>query len=84
VGSDSEKWQQLQTLKVEYPDVSLDSMGVSTGPAKTLSVPKVYLPSGSDPSKFYTLIMTDPDMPRDPKHKQKEFLHWIVCNWYNR
>ena len=39
---------------------------------------------GTDPGKFYTLIMTDPDVPNRAMPTEREHLHWLVVNITDR
>ncbi|KAL8089973.1 CEN-like protein 4 [Apium graveolens] len=48
-------------------------------PAQVSFNPKVEVP-GADMRSFFTLIMTDPDVPGPSDPYLKEHLHWIVTN----
>ncbi|KAG6382371.1 hypothetical protein SASPL_157963 [Salvia splendens] len=49
-------------------------------PSTLISKPKVLLHAAGDFSTFFTLIMTDPDVPGPSDPFLREHVHWIVTN----
>ncbi len=51
-----------------------EAMGNLRRRGNTLAAPNVRL-NEADPTKLYTIVIWDPDAPREPS-----FLHWLVTN----
>ena len=74
------QWQTISPLRVVFPDVDVVP-GANVTPAQAKHAPKVDWPEVHGPEgQLYTLIMTDPDLPKDPLHLKGEFVHWVVAN----
>ncbi|CAD7086656.1 unnamed protein product [Hermetia illucens] len=67
-----------QIAKVTFPSGVTASQGNQLKPRQVKAMPTVEW--DAEPSKFYTICMTDPDAPsrRDPKFR--EWHHWLVGN----
>lgn len=63
-------------VKYKYDHVE---NGVTMKPEHAHSTPAVHL-TGTDNSKLYTVVMSDPDPPDPAKPVFREWLHWIVAN----
>ncbi|XP_050321984.1 putative odorant-binding protein A5 [Bactrocera neohumeralis] len=67
-----------ELLKIEY-DGGLDvGRGEEFTPTQTKDEPK--LDWTAEPDAFYTIIMTNPDIPTRQNPATREWLHWLVVN----
>ncbi|XP_053953396.1 protein D2-like [Anastrepha ludens] len=66
-------------LKVIYDSGVMADKGVEVTPTQVKHQPKVeWKPASAD--TYYTLLMTDPDVPSRAKPESREFEHWLVGN----
>lgn len=65
-------------LSVEYCSGAIVESGNVLTPTQVKDQPRVQWEA--DPSKFYTLCMTDPDAPSRKDPKFREWHHWLVGN----
>lgn len=69
-----------QPLTVKYDSVEIDELGKVLTPTQVQSRPTCIEWEGCDPSKLYTLALTDPDPPSRKKPKFREWQHFLVVN----
>ncbi|KAG6455340.1 hypothetical protein O3G_MSEX009157 [Manduca sexta] len=65
-------------LQVSYPQGNFVYLGKMLTPAETVKAPGIEFIANS--SKYYTLIMVDPDIPIPSNTTRSEFRHWIIGN----
>ncbi|CAI0423547.1 unnamed protein product [Linum tenue] len=66
-------------MTVVYPNNKLVSNGHEFFPSAVASKPRVEI-HGGDLRSFFTLVMTDPDVPGPSDPFLREHLHWIVTD----
>ncbi|XP_077230580.1 CEN-like protein 2 [Tasmannia lanceolata] len=66
-------------MTVTYSSNKLVCNGHEFYPSSVTSKPKVEI-NGGDMRSFFTLVMTDPDVPGPSDPYLKEHLHWIVTD----
>lgn len=67
-----------QICKVSYPTGIKVQMGNELTPRQVKDIPHVKWEA--DDSSFYTLCLTDPDIPSRDKPDLREWHHWLVGN----
>ncbi|MED6292355.1 Phosphatidylethanolamine-binding protein 1 [Characodon lateralis] len=67
-------------LTVKYGSVEIDELGKVLTPTQVQSRPTCIEWEGCDPSKLYTLALTDPDAPSRKDPKFREWHHFLVVN----
>ncbi|TRY60264.1 hypothetical protein DNTS_030935 [Danionella cerebrum] len=67
-------------LIVKYGALEIDSLGKVCTPTQVQNRPTSIEWEGCDPSKLYTLAMTDPDAPSRKDPKFREWHHFLVVN----
>jgi len=67
-----------QEVVVKFPSGKKAALGKELSVVATLSEPQVTWEWEDD--AFYTIIMTDPDVPSKSNPKEGEFRHWVVAN----
>ncbi|XP_064550188.1 protein D3 [Drosophila montana] len=65
-------------LNVTYAGNIRADRGVELQPLQVRDEPTVHWIAGKD--DYYTLLMTDPDVPEKMYPQLKEYLHWLVVN----
>ncbi|XP_056146990.1 phosphatidylethanolamine-binding protein 1 [Lampris incognitus] len=67
-------------LSVKYGSAEIDDLGKVLTPTQVQSRPTSIEWAGCDPSKLYTLALTDPDAPSRKDPKFREWHHFLVVN----
>ncbi|KAI3372581.1 hypothetical protein L3Q82_023054 [Scortum barcoo] len=67
-------------LTVKYDSVEVDELGKVLTPTQVQNRPTCIEWEGCDPSKLYTLALTDPDAPSRKDPKFREWHHFLVVN----
>ncbi|ELK27228.1 Phosphatidylethanolamine-binding protein 1 [Myotis davidii] len=67
-------------LQVKYSGVEVDELGKVLMPTQVKNWPNGISWDGLDPSKLYTLVLTDPDAPSRKDPKFREWHHFLVVN----
>ncbi|CAD7000148.1 unnamed protein product [Ceratitis capitata] len=67
-----------ELLKIEYSNGLNVVGGEELTPTETKDEPKIYWPA--DPATYYTVVMTNPDIPTRQNPATREWLHWLVVN----
>ncbi|KAF7692358.1 phosphatidylethanolamine-binding protein 1-like [Silurus meridionalis] len=67
-------------LTVRYGSLEIDELGKVLTPTQVQSQPTVVEWEGCDPTKLYTLALTDPDVPSKKDPKFREWHHFLVVN----
>ncbi|XP_061879998.1 phosphatidylethanolamine-binding protein 1 [Entelurus aequoreus] len=67
-------------LTIKYGSVEIDELGKVLTPTQVQNQPTSITWEGCDPSKFYTLALTDPDAPSRKNAKFREWHHFLVVN----
>ncbi|XP_077377193.1 phosphatidylethanolamine-binding protein 1 [Festucalex cinctus] len=67
-------------LIVKYGSVEIDKLGKVLTPTQVQNRPTCIEWEGCDPSKLYTLALTDPDAPSRKKPTFREWHHFLVVN----
>lgn len=70
----------VQSLSVKYGSVEIDELGKVLTPTQVQGRPTTVEWEGCDPSKLYTLALTDPDAPSRKDPKFREWHHFLVVN----
>lgn len=70
----------MQSLSVKYGSVEIDELGKVLTPTQVQGRPTTVEWEGCDPSKLYTLALTDPDAPSRKDPKFREWHHFLVVN----
>lgn len=65
-------------LQIKYPCGVSVNLGNELTPTQVKDLPAITW--NGDSSKFYTLLMTDPDAPSRAAPVRREFRHWLVMN----
>ncbi|XP_077571780.1 phosphatidylethanolamine-binding protein 1 [Stigmatopora nigra] len=69
-----------QPLIVKYDSVEIDQLGKVLTPTQVQNRPTSIKWEGCDPTKLYTLALTDPDAPSRKNPKFREWHHFLVVN----
>ncbi|XP_072520934.1 phosphatidylethanolamine-binding protein 1-like [Salminus brasiliensis] len=69
-----------RALRVRYGSVEIDELGKVLTPTQVQNRPTLIEWEGCDPSKLYTLILTDPDAPSREDPAIREWHHFLVVN----
>ncbi|XP_040052345.2 phosphatidylethanolamine-binding protein 1 [Gasterosteus aculeatus] len=69
-----------QPLTIKYDSVEVDELGKVLRPTQVQRRPTAIDWEGCDPSKMYTLALTDPDAPSRKDPKFREWHHFLVVN----
>uniref|UniRef100_G3PMG7 Phosphatidylethanolamine binding protein 1 n=1 Tax=Gasterosteus aculeatus TaxID=69293 RepID=G3PMG7_GASAC len=69
-----------QPLTIKYDSVEVDELGKVLTPSQVQRRPTAIDWEGCDPSKMYTLALTDPDAPSRKDPKFREWHHFLVVN----
>ncbi|KAM6965696.1 phosphatidylethanolamine-binding protein 1 [Aplochiton taeniatus] len=69
-----------QALVVKYDSLEINELGKVLTPTQVQSRPTSIEWEGCQPSKLYTLAMTDPDAPSRKDPKFREWHHFLVVN----
>ncbi|XP_068937588.1 phosphatidylethanolamine-binding protein 1 [Petaurus breviceps papuanus] len=67
-------------LSVKYSDCEILELGQVLTPTQVKGRPVSIGWQGCDPSKLYTLVLTDPDAPSRKDPKFREWHHFLVVN----
>ncbi|XP_051954398.1 phosphatidylethanolamine-binding protein 1 [Xyrauchen texanus] len=67
-------------LTVKYGALEIDALGKVLTPTQVQNCPTSIEWEGCDPSKLYTLALTDPDAPSRKDPKFREWHHFLVIN----
>uniref|UniRef100_A0A3P9JP17 Phosphatidylethanolamine binding protein 1 n=1 Tax=Oryzias latipes TaxID=8090 RepID=A0A3P9JP17_ORYLA len=67
-------------LVVKYGSLEIDELGKVFTPTQVQNRPTSVEWDGCDPSKLYTLALTDPDAPSRKDPKFREWHHFLVVN----
>ncbi|CAN1217629.1 Protein HEADING DATE 3A [Linum perenne] len=70
-------------LRVIYFNNREINNGCELKPSQVVNQPRVDI-GGDDLRTFYTLVMVDPDAPSPSDPSLREYLHWLVLNYYDR
>ncbi|XP_036176998.1 phosphatidylethanolamine-binding protein 1-like [Myotis myotis] len=67
-------------LQLKYSGAEVDELGKVLTPTQVKNWPNGISQDGLDPSKHYTLVLTDPDAPSRKDPKCREWHHFLVVN----
>ncbi|XP_068594812.1 phosphatidylethanolamine-binding protein 1 [Brachionichthys hirsutus] len=67
-------------LTIKYDSLEIDELGKVLTPTQVQNEPSCIEWEGCDPSKLYTLVLTDPDAPSREKADFREWHHFLVVN----
>ncbi|KAL4636084.1 phosphatidylethanolamine-binding protein 1 [Arapaima gigas] len=67
-------------LIIKYGTVEIDELGKVLTPTQVQNRPTLIEWEGCDPTKLYTLVLTDPDAPSRKDPKFREWHHFLLVN----
>ncbi|XP_068166219.1 phosphatidylethanolamine-binding protein 1 [Antennarius striatus] len=69
-----------QALNVKYGSLEIDQLGKVLTPTQVQNEPTCIAWESCDPTKLYTLVLTDPDAPSRKEPTFREWHHFLVVN----